>query len=223
MKNLATVLFAGLLALAMTGCAGTKTVSQRGWIGGDYALSKPDKFWVRMSNSPGIYGDLPKSVQAVQTSAIQITGMSTNVPAYRAGLRRGDFVLEVNHRKVASLESFRRAVDRSKPGGLLTVKAYRDGRFAEYQVPVGCEKYRTGGCLTFVVPTVVHRWDLWPNPGFSLVCVGYEPNPGLRHNLGNNLKAHGEVYDENWSAYIGFIEFSCGKRVVAQETVAKED
>ena len=70
--------------------------------------------------------------------------------------------------------------------------------------------------LRITVPTVVHRWDLWPNPGFSLVCVGYEPNPGLRHDLGKNH----EVYDENWSAYLAFLEISSGKRVLAQEPVA---
>jgi hypothetical protein len=219
MKNIPVLLFGALLVCYLTGCAGTKkeTYSQRGWIGGDYVLSKPGTAWVRLCSSPGIYGNLPKSVQEVQKSAVQITGLSTNAPAYAAGLRKGDFVTEVNHRSVTSLTGFRRTVDRCKPGATLTVKACRDGQFAEYQVPVGLEKYKYGGNLSLVFPTVVHRWDLWPNPGFSLVCVGYEPNPGTRENFEIQRKASDELYDESWSAYLVFIELSSGERVVAQE------
>jgi hypothetical protein len=218
MKNTFTFLAAGLLALSLAGCAGTKTktVSQRGWIGGEYVLAKSGTHLLTLANSPDVRGTLPKSLRSTQKAAIQITSMATNAPAQAAGLRKGDFVLEVNHRPVTSLQAFRRAIDRSEPGVLLPIRAYRDGQFTDYQVAVGREKYKNGGYLSITLPTVVHRWDLWPNPGFSLVCVGYEPDPGLRHDLG---KAN-EVYDENWSAYLVFMEVSCGKRVLAQEPVA---
>lgn len=217
MKRTITFVFASVLTSLLAGCASekSKTISQRGWIGGDYVLAKHDTAWVRMDSSRGVSGTLPKSLPADQRAAIEITSLTTNAPARVAGLRSGDFVLELNHQPVTSLQAFRRTIDRSAPGTLLPVKIYRDGQFAEFQVPVGREKYKSGGNFSLILPTAVHRWDLWPNPGFSLVCVGYEPNPGLRHELG---KSH-EVYDENWSAYLVFMEISCGKRVVAQETV----
>ncbi len=222
MKDIFAFLLAGLMALFLTGCAGTgtKSISQRGWIGGSYVLAKPGTAWVRMADPPGISGDLPKSLPSAQRAAIQITALASNAPAYGAGLRPGDFVLELDHQPITSLQEFRRIVDRSNPGAVLAIKAYRDGRFLEYQVPVGREKYKTGGYFSVVVPTVIHRWDLWPDPGFSLVCLGYEPNPGLRHDLADNSKTQKEVYDANWSAYLVFMELSYGKRVVAQETVA---
>ncbi len=218
MKNICTFLFAGLLALSLAGCAGTKTkpVSQRGWIGGEYVLAKYWTPWVILANSPGVRGSLPKSLRSTQKAAVQITSMATNAPAQAAGLRTGDFVLEVNHRPMTSLQAFRRTIDRSEPGTMVAIKAYRDGQFTNCQVAVGREKYKNGGYFSIAVPTVVHYWDLWPNPGFSLVCVGYEPNPGVRHDLGKNH----EVYDENWSAYLVFMEVSTGKRVLAQEPVA---
>jgi hypothetical protein len=220
MKCITNLVFAGALACLLAGCASekNKTVSQRGWIGGDYVLAQRETAWRRLGNSPGVSGTLPKSVPSAQRAAIEITGLATNTPAGAAGLRKGDFVLELNHRPMTSLQAFRRTIDRSAPGTWLAVKAYRDGQSTEYQVPMGREKYKNGGYFSVVLPTVVHRWDLWPDPGFSLVCVGYEPNPGLRHELG---KTH-EVYDENWSAYVGFMEFSCGKRVMAQEPVAAD-
>jgi len=221
MKHTSVLLFGSLLACCLAGCAGTKkeTYLQRGWIGGEYVLSKPGTAWVQMCGSPGICGNLPKPVREIQKSAVQITALSTNAPAYVAGLRKGDFVTEANHQRVTSLTGLHRIVDRSKPGTTMAVKAWRDGQFAEYEVPVGLEKYKKGGCLSVTVPTVVHRWDLWPNPGFSLVCIGFEPNPGMRQNFGNQHKDKDELYDESWSAYLVFLEFSSGKRVVAQETV----
>ena len=213
MKSIIAVLIPGSLVLLLTGCAGTKTISQRGWIGGEYVLAMPNTVWTVFHNSGAVRGTLPASLKSTQRSAIQITGMATNAPAERAGLHAGDFVLEVNHRQVTSLRSFRKAIDRSAPGALLPIKAYHDGQFLDCDVVVGREKYRKGGTFTIVVPTVVHRWDLWPNPGFSVVVAGYEPNPGLRREL-NGAK---EVYDEDWSVYAGFLELSSGKRIIEQE------
>jgi hypothetical protein len=217
MKRIAIFVFASGLACLLAGCASekNKTVLQRGWIGGNYVLAKRDTAWLHLCNSRAVAGTLPASVAADQKAAIEITGLATNAPAHAAGLRGGDFVLELNRRPVTNLRAFRHTIDHSAPGTLLPVKIYRDGQLAEFEVPVGREKYKGGGSFSFVLPTTVHRWDLWPNPGFSLVCVGYEPNPGLRNELG---KTH-EVYDESWSAYLVFMEISSGKRIVEQEPV----
>jgi hypothetical protein len=86
----------------------------------------------------------------------------------------------------------------------------------DFTVPVGREKFKSGGYLRIMFPTVVHSWDLWPNPGFSLVMAGYEPNPGLRRELGDHPRTH-EVYDEEWVAFLGFLEISKGKHIVSQE------
>jgi membrane-associated protease RseP (regulator of RpoE activity) len=210
-KFLAIIITMTLLA----GCASEKTkpVSQRGWIGGEYVLAKPSGFLQSISQSPGTVGGLPQTVQKTQKAAVLITELNTNAPAQIAGLRKGDLILELNHQPVTQLAKFRKLIDRSQPGTVLAVKAFRDGKSAEYNVPVGQEQFRNGGLFTVVVPTVVHQWDLWPNPGFSLVVLGYEPNPGTRHELGNKK----EVYDEDWKAYLVFFEVSDGKRVVSQE------
>jgi len=221
MKTMIALFFAVLLAVSLTGCAGTKTkpLSERGWIGGDYVLAKPATWCRHLACAQGVSATLPDALKATQRAAIQITGLTSNTPAMAAGLKPGDFVLEVNHRRMTSWSAFRHTIDRSAPGSVVTVKAYRDGQTAEYQVPVGREKYRNGGNLSVILPTAVHGWDLWPNPGFSVICVGYEPNPGLRKELGSQPKPNDEVYDEGWQAYLVFLEVSHGKRVVAQEVV----
>jgi len=224
MKQIFSLTLVSLLAVALTGCAGTKTkpLAQRGWIGGDYVLAKPASWCTHLANVRGVSAMLPKALAATQRAAIQITGLASNTPALAAGLQSGDFIVEVNHRPMTSLAAFRRTIDHSEPGSVVTVKASREGKNVECQVPVGREKYRYGGNLSLIFPTVVHGWDLWPNPGFSLICVGYEPNPGLRKELGNHPQPNAEVYDEGWQAYLVFIEFSHGKRVVAQEAVPQK-
>jgi hypothetical protein len=206
-------------ALLTAGCASEKKkpLAERGWIGGEYVVAKQSTLWNR-SSGEGVACTLPKALQTNQ-AALQITSLNTSSPAALAGLRKDDFIIELNHRPVRSLNAFRRIVDESQPGAPLPVTAWHDGKLVEYSVRVGLEKYKSGGNLSICLPTVVHRWDLWPDPGFSLVCIGYEPNPGLRHEL-VEATTRGE-YNENWKAYLGFIEVSMGERVVAEDPPPK--
>ncbi|HEY4416305.1 MAG TPA: PDZ domain-containing protein [Verrucomicrobiae bacterium] len=187
------ILSAGIVCL-FAGCASEKSkpVAQRGWIGGEYAVTK--------------------SPQKTQKAALRITELSTNAPAWNAGLRPNDLILQLDQHPLATLQDFQRLVDQSKPGDQLAVKALHDGKVADYTVRVGRETFRRGGCFSVVVPTVVHPWDLWPNPGFSLVLLGYEPNYNPRPELG---KQH-ELYEESWKAYLIFFEVSSGKRVLSE-------
>jgi hypothetical protein len=211
-------LLVGVLAIVLSGCASQKSkpMSERGWIGGEYALSRRASFLTKLSRPPGTGEDLPKSFGERQKTAILVTKLGTNTPASLAGLRKGDIVFEVDKRPVTRLSDFQRRIDRSKPGTSLDVKAFRDGKVLEYNVPVGREKYKKGGWFSIVFPSVVHCWDLWPDPGFSLIMIGFEPNPGVRKELGGDK----EAYDEEWSAYLVCFELSYGKRVHAQEQAA---
>lgn len=205
----------GALTLLLAGCASEKPkpVSQRGWIGGEYALARPSTFLLAMSGPPGVVGSFPASLQQTQKAAILVTKLNTNTPASAAGLRKDDLILELNHHPVTRLQDFRHIIDRSEPGTSLAVKACRDGRIMEFNTPVGREKFRKGGNLLIVFPTVVHRWDLWPNPGFSLVMLGFETNPGLRHELGKDR----DKLDDEWTAFLGFVEVTSGRRILSQE------
>ena len=145
-----------------------------------------------------------------------VTEIPTNTPAGIAGLRKNDFILDLDHKPVRSLREFRRVIDHSRPGATIAVKTYRDGQMLNLTIVAGKEIFRTGGSFSITFPTVVHGWDLWLNPGFSCVFAGYEPNAGLRHDLG----AAREVYDEDWKAFAAIFEFSSGKRILSQTTGA---
>lgn len=170
----------GALALCLAGCATHKErpAAQRGWIGGQCVLAKKVAVLEAILHRPGVedYQQFPESVRRTQKAAVLVKHLGTNAPAYRAGLRQGDLIVELDHRPAVRLKQFHRTIEASLPGTSLPVKVYRDGQTAEYTVAVGRETYRRGGEFRLVLPSVVHGWDLWPNPGFSLVLLGYEPN-----------------------------------------------
>jgi hypothetical protein len=94
--------------LAPAAKAGEKPLRQRGWVGGEYKVAHQWSARVHFFPPPEILYDrsFPESVQRSQRAAIKITALGTNTPAARAGLRRGDLILQVNHRPVKRLGSF---------------------------------------------------------------------------------------------------------------------
>jgi len=206
--------------LAMAGCAThtNKPLAERGWIGGEYTLARHQGGLRNCAADTGVESVSVKSLPPGQKAAIRLTHLGTNTPAALAGLQERDLITELDHQPVTRLQRFRSVIDHVAPGTPLPVKVYRKDQFMDFTVIVGREKYRPGGNLTLCLPTVVHGWDLWPNPGFSLVVAGYEPTPGIRHDL--NAHVH-EVYDEEWSVFLGFMEANKGKRVHSQAVVPK--
>jgi hypothetical protein len=219
-------LLAGALALGLAaGCATHKErpVSQRGWIGGQYVLAKKEGLPEMIFAKPGVvnYGDFPASVMRTQQTAVLVKHLGTNTPAYTAGLRDGDLILELDHRPAVQLKEFRRQIEQSRPGTVLPVKVYRDAQMMECNVATGRETYRPGGDFRVVLPTVVHHWDLWPNPGFSVVVLGYQPTRNSPEDL--DPKHPGRpVYAEDWNVFAGILDLSVGKRIFSQETAAPE-
>ena len=190
-------------ALRQSAATKEKPPQERGWLGG--------QFWEAKS--------FPKSVADRQPEAILVGQLRTNTPAAVAGLREGDFILELNHQPVMKLRDFRRTIDQTAPGTLLAVTASRDGQIAEYQVPLGREKFRNGGNFTIGLPGFARGWQLWPSkshPGLSVVFAGYSVNTGRREELAPRQK---EAYDEHWKVWLAIMELSKGQKVVAEELV----
>jgi S1-C subfamily serine protease len=99
-------------------------------------------------------GMLPASVRAVDPPhriavyspghpyphrrALEVTQVAWGSPAARAGLERGDLILEVDGRDVDTPGEFHRALHRTGHRGTLTVKDVRTGRLIRLQVnPAG--------------------------------------------------------------------------------------
>jgi len=60
-----------------------------------------------------------------------------NSPAYKAGIKEGDLILEFNHRKIKDSRQLVREVTATTPGEIITLTILRSGRKKEIRVKVG--------------------------------------------------------------------------------------
>jgi hypothetical protein len=208
------------LVITFTGCssAGPKqeAVHQRGWIGGEYKTVHV----------------FPKGLKPANHSALLITSLNTNTPAALAGLSEGDLVLGVNHQPGARLKGFRRTIDQSKPGTLITLKTWRDGQEAEHSVRVGRETFTENGAFMVGLPGFFYAPTLWPNSrSFSLGPLGYNREPvsdrkelssaEARYYQSCNPKDY-HLTDPGWKAWLVIMEAQGYKQIKSQEVVPSE-
>ena len=211
-----TLLSLSVVVLVSTGCCTSnpkpEPVHSRGWIGGEYRE----------------VGKVPAELKKNQKTAILITDLSTNTPAYAAGLREGDLILEMNHQPLLHLRAFRELVDRSQPGAVVPIKAWHAAQPMEYQVRVGRETYTHNGIFMIGLPPVVHELDLWPVGGFSLGVAGFKPEPAderkeLQSTEVTYLKScdgkNYEAEDEGWKVWLVILQAQSRKRIKSQEIV----
>jgi Do/DeqQ family serine protease len=82
----------------------------------------------------GITSDLAGSLGLSQVKGALVSAVSEDSPAERAGVRRGDVILEMNGQPVNDSNALRNQVSRIKPGTTVTLKVLRGGQ--ERQVSV---------------------------------------------------------------------------------------
>jgi hypothetical protein len=231
-------------AVLISGCASApkgktvaqeKPVHQRGWIGGSYERAKAGR-----SASDVLFGDddtiysFPSALTNTQKAGILITALATNTPAYQAGLRAGDLILELRHEQVLDLPVFWQVVTETRPGAALPVKAYRDGQTLDYTVTAGREKFRYVGTFGITFPGYIESFHPVPTreaPYVSLVALGYKRNDDPRVEFGSvreqyqhacNPKAKQEGQDRDWWCWLAIFWVSEEKKIVAQEEFAEK-
>jgi len=81
--------------------------------------------------------ELAKSLGIKATSGALISGVEKDSPAAKAGLKRGDLVIELDGKKVADSTSLRNMVSTNVPGAKTEVKFIRDGSEQTISVTLG--------------------------------------------------------------------------------------
>jgi membrane-associated protease RseP (regulator of RpoE activity) len=197
----------------------------RGWIGGQYKMARRRWSW---SDTTDAVIAFPKSLTNTQ-KGILITSLSTNTPAYLAGLREADLILEFDHQKIKSLADFRRRIDQADPGASLAVQIYRHGELKDCAVTVGRETFCEHGNFAVAIPLGVPRPNLKFNPSFSLLALGLTWQSNKRTELDSaeetfrreNEKEH-YASDPYWHAWAGPIFVSRSREIRTQEIVPAE-
>ena len=77
--------------------------------------------------------DLAKSLEIEDVSGVLVTEVTMDSPASRAGLRRGDLILEINKNKVDDVREFTEILKKTKKEGRLLCLVKR-GNHARYVV-----------------------------------------------------------------------------------------
>jgi hypothetical protein len=227
-----------LLAAMVAGCSTAKpkpeakTIHERGWIGGEFKLAQSPFRWNTMFGTREEYVyELPRGLASSNHAGILITALGSNAPARLAGLREGDLILDFNHQPVTTLKAFHQIVDRMDPGTALPVTAWREGKSFECSVPVGRETYKNWGTFSIGLglPNLSDfgHFDLWPNPGFDLWALGFEPNSDDRTELASAESIYrrgcsGGKYtpsDPDWKTWLVIFHLSRGKNIESQESV----
>ncbi len=158
-----------LLFLALgCGCVATKTETAktkptfyRSWVAGHFE-EVPAPALVRTNGSPfGKHGAL-------------ITALPKGTPLDKAGLREGDLVLAINGSHVRSERQVCAAIETNgaRPARFTV---YRNLQIIDAEVVPGEERFRKINSIGLRLGLASHfEFDLWPDPDFSLVALGWE-------------------------------------------------
>lgn len=210
----ATTTACASLLVVGPGCAGPKSKSSetpthtRAWVGGEYAIvRKPSQVPIAPDRRDSKY---PKSLP--RSKAVRVVALATNSPAYASGLRTNDYIVEFNQHQVHTPRQLRSLFNDTPPGSSVDLAVNRDNQRVELTIHTGTEKFQNHGFFALMFPTFVEGWDLWPNPGFSLVFIGYEPNAKLRRDLNGKR----ELTTDKWHAWCVIFEVASSDQIVAQ-------
>ncbi len=99
---------------------------------------------------------LAKSFGLKITKGALVSDIIKDSPAQRAGLKRGDVIIEFNGKRVNSAHDLSRMVAQTTPGTNVTIGIIREGKQIEIQVKIGKKGEQT---ISAVVPAS-SRWGL---------------------------------------------------------------
>lgn len=218
-----------ILALCVTslfcGCASgekktqAKKIHERAWIGGSFERVK----------TPTALGT---NTHQFAGHALLVTRVQAETPLANAGVTEGDLLLTANEKNIRFQRDFENVIDRAGTSPI-PIKIYRAGEITETSITPGLERYQILHHIGFGIPLATHfDVDLYPNPDFSLVALGYDSR-GKRLDLRDAVSKYrtdqGEYYRdhkdgwqglgsaEGWRTWLGPFMYSENKLIISQE------
>ena len=198
----------------------TKKIYERPWIGGSFE---------RVS-TPAVVRT--NAEQHFAGHGMLVTRVREESPLAKAGVAEGDLLLAVNGKNIRFQRHLEKAID-AAGAGPIAINIFRDGEIFEKTITPGIERFQKVHHITFGLglPTYFEV-DLYPNPDFSLVALGFDSRGkrlDLRDPVSKHRTANGEFYrddkegwkglssNEGWKTWLGPIAYSENKMIVSQE------
>jgi membrane-associated protease RseP (regulator of RpoE activity) len=221
------LLLAIALAISLCGCASNKKqpqakkIYERPWIGGHFE---------RVSTPAAV----KTNAQHFAGHGVLITRVREQTPLAAAGLQEGDLLLAINGKNIRSETDLQAAIDHAASGPL-TFTVFRHGEISEKPVTPGIERFEKAHHVIIAIGLSANlNFDLYPNPDFSLVALGFD-SKGERLDLrdaaakyrteelhqnepANNEGWQGLASNEGWKAWLGPFAYSENKMIISQES-----
>lgn len=210
MKQLLLILIVGMASAGCRSNSTQKAVLERGWIGGEYHATR------RSLVPPG------------KSAAVYVKQVHPETPAASAGLQPADLILAADGHPIPSLRAFHRIIDETSPGRTVALQVLRNGEARDLQVTAGRETYRQWHALSFGLHAS-SRFDLWPNPDFTLLPLVKYRRPEKRVELrspesmlerqaspGGSQGETGVRSEEGWNGWLLIFGFDAHKRILTQ-------
>src|SRR5262249_50915749 len=108
---------------------------------------KVTRGYLGVSLQPEITPELARQLNLPDKNGALVTSVEPNSPAAKAGLKEGDFVTELNGKKVVDMRQLRLAISETAPGSKVTVRLIREGKEKTLAATVATfpEELLTGG------------------------------------------------------------------------------
>jgi hypothetical protein len=223
-----------VLVLVSAGCASQKVTHERGWVGGEFMVAQPPS-WVTADDAGTTIHAFPRELVGSQKAAIFVSSVHSNTPLALAGIQVGDLILAVGAEPIESLAGFRRVIDGAQPGTTIPVTVFRQGTRQDRPISIGRETYENWKyfAVGFGLSTKL-EFDLFPDPDFSLVAVGYrQDRKRVELHSPRNEFIHqtrvdkdqpsddrsASVQGEGWRAWLAIFSLGGHKSILGQEVV----
>ena len=214
------VLSLGLL-LPVGATAAPKKLEHRAWLGGEFKLAMRGG---EVSSATRV-GAWPRDIK--QRAGIFVSAAHQGTPLANAGVMTGDLILALDGKAVTSLKALHGAVESRAPGDIIRLSVYRDGDIEERTATLGIESFERWRSLSFGL-MLTHKIDLFPNPGFSAVVIGFNrrnerldlrsPEVEFFRRHAKSPGGHrGIAGRENWQAWCLILSLGAHKQIVSQE------
>jgi serine protease Do len=124
-----------------------------------------------------INADRAKALNLKETSGVEVTSVTENAPAAKAGIRVHDVILEVSGQKIENGPAFVDSIGGKMAGTKVTLTVWRNGATQNFEAVLGSRPANGGAMTAPAIPPAMSPEDLRAMIAGEAPRVGFEGEP----------------------------------------------